>query len=66
MTFDHEKDARFPLGEAHRDVACAACHTGTIEAGGEKLVRYRPLKMECSDCHGVVERPVLRRGGRNK
>lgn len=66
LTFDHEKDARFPLGEAHRDVACLACHTGTIEAGGEKLVRYRPLKMECADCHGVVERPVLRRGGKNK
>lgn len=66
LEFDHEQDARFPLGEAHRDVACSACHAGTEDSDGTKRVRYRPLKMECADCHGVVERPLLRRGGKGK
>lgn len=66
LEFDHETDARFPLGEAHRDVACGACHTGAVDADGTTRVRYRPLEMECADCHGVVERPLLRRGGKQK
>lgn len=64
LIFDHETDARFPLGEAHRDVACSACHAEVPGAAGAARVRYRPLKMECADCHGVVERPSLRRGGK--
>ena len=64
LIFDHEVHARFPLGEAHRDVACSACHAPARLADGSTGVRYRPLKMECADCHGVVERPSLRRGGK--
>jgi hypothetical protein len=66
IVFDHERGARFALGEAHRDVACAACHPTEESSRGEKSVRYKPLPRECSDCHGVHDEPLLRhkRGGR--
>lgn len=51
LSFRHNLDSRFPLGEAHQKVACSGCHhPETI--GGVQVVRYRPLPMECIDCHG--------------
>ncbi len=63
-TFDHERDSRFPLGETHKEVACAQCHkpespSGLQGAGG--IVRYKPLATECASCHGVHEEVLLRR-----
>jgi hypothetical protein len=66
LAFDHEKDARFALGEAHAPVACSACHPTTRLGDGLEGPRYRPLKMECADCHGVHEQPSLRRGKRSQ
>ena len=68
-TFDHERDSRFPLGETHRNVACAKCHLPERPPGVENaapVVRYKPLGTECADCHGVHEEVLLRRktGGR--
>ncbi len=52
LSFRHNLDSRFPLGEAHAKVACASCHKpATID--GVTVVRYRPLPMECVDCHGT-------------
>jgi hypothetical protein len=59
LAFDHERDARFRLGEAHRDLACSACHQR--EAEGPSVVRYRPLGTACSDCHEAREEVLLRR-----
>lgn len=59
LVFDHDRDARFELGENHAGVACKACHKPFQHAGFE-IVRYRPLGRECSDCHGV-DQNVLRR-----
>jgi hypothetical protein len=49
--FDHERDAAFALGRAHRGVRCAACHPTRGGADGRAQVIYRPLARECEDCH---------------
>ncbi len=65
LTFDHERDSRFPLREAHRDVDCAACHARGLVQGLE-VVRYRPLPTECVDCHGAQEEVLLRKKPRRR
>ncbi len=52
LSFRHNLDSRFPLGEAHQKVACASCHKPE-PMQGVTAVRYRPLPMECVDCHGT-------------
>lgn len=59
--FDHERDARFALGEAHAKLACSVCHAAVALPEGGEVVRYRPLPTECVDCHGVREDVLLRR-----
>lgn len=49
-SFDH-RSTRFPLDGAHESAACAACHASETSPEGT-FVRYRPLDMECIDCHG--------------
>jgi hypothetical protein len=49
--FDHDR-TRYPLDGSHRDVGCAACHAGEPRADGTILRRFRPLGMQCEDCHG--------------
>jgi hypothetical protein len=49
-TFDHAA-TRFPLDGAHDQAECGACHAAD-RPGATSLVRYRPLGMECTDCHG--------------
>jgi hypothetical protein len=61
LAFDHERDARFALGEAHAKLACSACHASVAVETGVETVRYRPLPIECVDCHGVREDVLLRR-----
>jgi hypothetical protein len=53
LAFDHQR-ARFPLDGQHANVACALCHTPEAASGGALFVRYRPLRTECSACHGSV------------
>lgn len=61
LTFRHDVDSRFRLGQAHAKVACAACHT-PMRFGDREIVRYRPIPHRCSDCHESQKDP-LRRGG---
>jgi len=50
--FDHERDARFALQPAHRDLPCAQCHPSQdIRTGGREMI-FRPLPRRCRDCHG--------------
>lgn len=58
LHFDHDRDTRFPLDEAHETVSCSGCHTLDEAAG---VVRYRPLSRECVDCHGEHEKALRRR-----
>jgi len=43
--FDHGK-TRFPLVGAHKDVACATCHTGEL---------YKDLPSSCISCHRLQD-----------
>lgn len=48
--FDHDA-TRYPLDGAHRRVPCASCHP--LQSAGDRSRRiYRPLGIECRDCHG--------------
>lgn len=62
LVFDHERDSRFALGEAHSPLACSACHhAGPVDGA---VVRYRPLPHKCVDCHGRQDHPLRRIRGR--
>jgi hypothetical protein len=65
LTFRHDLDSRFRLGENHEKLACGACHK-TFRVGEAEVVRYRPLGAECADCHGSQMEPLKRRKGANR
>ncbi len=49
--FDHSTTS-YQLDGAHRDLPCNACHYLDIDQNGREYRVYRPLGMECGDCHG--------------
>ena len=49
--FDHNRDAKFALDEHHATLSCSSCHA-IYETPEGPVRRYRPLGMECVDCHG--------------
>ncbi len=51
LRFDHDKDSRFKLEGAHKNVECGQCHKPAI-VGGKKRTRYKPLDTRCVSCHG--------------
>ncbi len=60
LSFDHQRDSRFPLDEVHVKIACSACHVPQNVPGWGTAVRYRPLGIVCGDCHdprGPTGRP---------
>lgn len=61
LAFNHDRDSRFPLREQHADLDCAACHKTWTSPEGDEVVRYRPLGIECVDCHGVHEDVLMPR-----
>jgi hypothetical protein len=61
LSFDHDRDSRFRLGDQHAHLECAACHLPYALPSGQETVRYRPLGTECVDCHGVQEEVLIRR-----
>ncbi len=50
LTFSHDKDSRYKLEGAHRQVPCQKCHQ-TKTSGEIKWVVYKPLDIECASCH---------------
>ena len=65
ITFDHQRDSRFPLDDDHAKLECAACHK-PVDVGGREIVRYKPLGTKCADCHDprvLRERPRSEDGG---
>lgn len=48
LRFDHDKDSRYPLQGAHRQVKCDKCHFADSPKGA---VRYKPLEQTCRGCH---------------
>ncbi len=63
LSFRHNLDSRFRLGEAHAKLACSKCHKPIGDTG---VVLYRPMGRRCVDCHGSNATPFSRRlrGGR--
>jgi hypothetical protein len=51
LAFDHQHDSRFALDATHAALECAACHVPWPLPGGGEAVRYKPLGVECVDCH---------------
>jgi hypothetical protein len=49
-SFDHGKDAAWPLDGAHARLACSACHRPETR-DGVTFVRYKPLPRTCRGCH---------------
>lgn len=54
LSFRHNLDSNFQLGEQHRSVACNLCHKSETQ-DGVAIVRYKPLPTKCVDCHGREE-----------
>ncbi len=55
IRFDHDRDSRFALDATHRTLACDACHKPQPIGDGRTVIRYRPLGVQCTDCHGGRE-----------
>jgi hypothetical protein len=51
LTFNHQKDTRFPLDEVHVKVSCKECHRPMAVDKETKAIRYKPLGIKCGDCH---------------
>jgi hypothetical protein len=49
--FVHDRDSSYALRGAHARVACDGCHKAEATAG-VTVVRYKPLRSGCKDCHG--------------
>jgi hypothetical protein len=52
-TFDHNTMSRFPLEGAHTRVACGRCHQNVTLPDGGEVVQYKPVGVECRDCHEI-------------
>jgi len=52
--FDHNRDSKFEIKGGHVNVSCGSCHKPDPESG-KSIVRYKPLKSDCSSCHELRE-----------
>jgi hypothetical protein len=52
LTFDHAR-TRFPLTGQHTHVPCDQCHKKE-HIKNTDVVRYRPIRTACEDCHAAV------------
>jgi len=63
LVFDHQRDSRFALDEVHEPLECSACHK-PVDVGGRSAVRYKPLGVDCADCHDPAGLQLQGRGAR--
>ena len=56
VRFDHDAQSRFPLEGAHERAACSRCHARVTLPDGAEIVQYRPIGMECTDCHDMFRK----------
>jgi hypothetical protein len=64
VRFDHNRTTRFPLLRAHNNVACATCHLRAVGDSGIAAVNYRPVSLDCRECHLRAAVAVNGRAGR--
>ena len=55
LQFDHNTDAGFKLTGAHEKVECSGCHKKFADESGIGYIIYKPLSIECTDCHDKKE-----------
>lgn len=51
LEFNHG-ETRFPLEGAHTEVPCRSCHLPSPGPEGKAVIRYRPMDLSCTACHG--------------
>jgi len=51
VKFAHNRASRFKLDGAHAEVPCEQCHPQEVAENGDTFRRFKPLGMECKDCH---------------
>jgi hypothetical protein len=56
--FAHDRDTRYKLDGAHVRLACATCHKPEVRAG-RPFVRYKPLPLTCTGCHGTRQTAAI-------
>ncbi len=50
LVFNHQTQSSFPLTGKHASLTCSQCHHQET-VGSVSVVRYKPLKTDCSACH---------------
>ena len=53
VSFDHDRQSRFPLTGSHSGVACSRCHVPVKLPDGNRTILYKPIGTECRTCHEV-------------
>ena len=51
LSFNHQRDSRFVLDQQHARLKCSACHQRQRLSDGRTATRYKPLGIQCGDCH---------------
>jgi hypothetical protein len=64
LKFDHNRTTRFPLLRAHGNVPCGICHERNRGDSGLATVTYRPVSLDCRECHRRTAGAVNGRAGR--
>ena len=52
LKFEHNRDSQFKLEGVHAKVACEKCHFSETAPDGGTMIRFKPVGMTCTDCHG--------------
>ena len=60
ISFDHNKQSKFPLEGAHAKLECSKCHLKTIAEDGNEVVTYKPIDRKCSNCHDIPPQATTR------
>lgn len=51
LTFDHNRDSRFPLVKKHSQLDCLKCHIPPESGAKLAFATFRGLPSACADCH---------------
>jgi len=54
LVFNHNSMSRFPLEGAHAVAACERCHRPIRLPDGTAVVQYKPIGIDCSNCHEIL------------
>lgn len=52
--FSHNTMSRFHLEGAHAEAKCSRCHPRVHLPDGGEVIQYKPISVNCQDCHDIV------------